>query len=73
MRLSTFSALRHDLEHLTLTNLPFLRKSISVATSRLIIFTHLLPVVAGVALDVLGVQEVQIFSHTDTGRFLLCP
>jgi hypothetical protein len=30
---------------------PFLRKSVSVATSRLRIFTLLLPIVAGVALD----------------------
>ena len=47
--------------HYTLTSLLFLRKSVSVATSRLRIFTLLLPIVAGVALDVLGNQKVQLY------------
>ncbi len=51
----------------------FLRKSASVATSRLRIFTLLLPIVADLALDVLGNRKVQLFCHTSTGRFLLCP
>ncbi len=51
----------------------FLRKSVSVATSRLRICTLLLPIVAGVALDVLGNRKVQLFRHTNTGGFLLCP
>ncbi len=59
--------------HLTVTNLLFLRKSASVATSRLRIFTLLLPIVAGVALDVLGNWNVQLFCHTNNGRFILCP
>jgi hypothetical protein len=59
--------------HKTLTNLLFLRKSASVATWRLRIFTLLLPIVAGVALDVLGNRKVQLFRHTNTGGFLLCP
>jgi hypothetical protein len=59
--------------HKTLTNLLFLRKSASVATSRLRIFTLLLPIVAGVALDVLGNRKVQLFRHTNTGGFLLSP
>ncbi len=58
--------------HETLTNLLFLRKSASVATSRLRIFTLLLPFVVGVALDVLGNRKVQLFRHTNTGGFLLC-
>ncbi len=57
----------------TLTNLLFLRKSASVATSRLRIFTLFLPIVAVVALDVLGNRIVQLFRHTNTGGFLLCP
>jgi hypothetical protein len=51
----------------------FLRKLASVATSRLRIFTYLLPSVAGVALDVLGNREVQLFHHIKGRRFLLCP
>jgi hypothetical protein len=43
------------------------------ACSRLRIFTLLLPIVAGVALDVLGNRKVQLFRHTNTGGFLLCP
>jgi hypothetical protein len=43
-------------------------KPVSVATSLLRIFTHLLPIVAGVAsVDVLGKQEVQLFRPTNTG------
>ncbi len=57
----------------TLTNLLFLRKLASVATCRLRIFTLLVPIVMGVALDVLGNRKVQLFRHTNTGRFLLCP
>jgi hypothetical protein len=45
----------------------------SVATCRLRIFTLLLPIVVGVALDVLGNRKVQLFRHTNTGGFLLCP
>jgi hypothetical protein len=45
-------------------------KSASVATSRLRLFTLLLPIVAGVALDVLENRKVQLFRHTNTGRFL---
>jgi hypothetical protein len=37
----------------TLTNLPFLMKPVSAVTNRLRIFAHLLPTVAGMALDVL--------------------
>ncbi len=59
--------------HYTLTNLLFLRKSPSVATRQLRIIILLLPIVAGVALDVLGSQNVQLFCHTNTGGFLLCP
>ncbi len=55
------------------TNLLFLRMSASVATSRLRIFTLLLPIVAGVALDVLVNRKVQLFHHTNTGGFLLSP
>ncbi len=51
----------------------FLRKSASVATKRLRIFTHLLPIVVGVAVDVLGNRKVQLFHHNNTGEFLLCP
>jgi hypothetical protein len=58
---------------LTLTNLLFLRKSASVATSRLRIFTLLLPTVAGIALDVLGNRKVKLFRHTNTGGFLFGP
>ncbi len=50
--------------HKTLINLLFLRKSASVATCRLRIFTLLLPIVAGVALDVLGNRKVQLFRYT---------
>jgi hypothetical protein len=51
----------HD-PHKTLTNLLFLRKSASVATCRLRIFTLLLPIIAGVvALDVLGNRKEQLF------------
>jgi hypothetical protein len=58
--------------HNTLTNLPFFRKPVSVTNSRYRIFTHLLPIVGGVALDVLGNREVQLFRYTNIGRFLLC-
>jgi hypothetical protein len=51
------------------TSLIFLRKAVSVATCLFRIFTHVLTIVAGVALDVLGKQEVQLFCHTNTGRF----
>ncbi len=57
--------------HKTLTNLLFLRKLASVATSRLRIFTLLLTIVAGVTQDVLGNRKVQLFRHTNTGGFLL--
>jgi hypothetical protein len=53
--------------------MPFLRKLASVATNLLRIFTHILPIVVGTALDVLGNQEVKIFHHTNTGGFLVCP
>jgi hypothetical protein len=49
--------------HYTLNNLPFLRKTVSVVTSRLRIFIHFLPIVAGVVLDVLGNQSAAISSH----------
>jgi hypothetical protein len=48
-------------------------KLVNVATCRFRIFTHLLPIVAGLALDVLGDQEVQLFRHTNAGGFLFCP
>ncbi len=32
-----------------------------------------LPIVAGVALDILGNREVQLFHHTNIDGFLLCP
>jgi hypothetical protein len=32
-----------------------------------------LPIVAGLALDVLGNRKVQLFRHTNSGGFLLCP
>ncbi len=57
----------------TRTNLLFLRKSASVATSQLRMITLLLPIVAGVALDVLGDQKVQLFRHANTGGFSLFP
>jgi hypothetical protein len=41
--------------------------------SQLGIFTHLLQIIADVAPDVLGNREVQIFCHTNTGGFLICP
>jgi hypothetical protein len=50
----------------TLTNLPFLRKTVSVVTSRLRIFIHFSPIVAGVALDVLGNQSAAISSYVPT-------
>ncbi len=40
--------------------LTFLKKLVSFTISQLRIFTHLLPIVQGVALDVLGNQEVQL-------------
>jgi hypothetical protein len=51
----------------------FSRKLVNVAISRLRIFTNLLPIVVGVALDVVGNRNVQIFCHTNTGGFLLFP
>jgi hypothetical protein len=42
-------------------HLPFVRKLVSVATSQLRIFPHLLPFAECLALDVLGNQEVQLF------------
>jgi hypothetical protein len=54
-------------------NLLFLWNPVRVAISRLRIFTQLLLIVAGVAQDVLGNWEVQLFRHTYTGGFLLFP
>jgi hypothetical protein len=54
-------------------NLLFLRKLVSVAICRFIIFTYLLPIVAGVALVVLGNRAMQLFRGKNTGKFLLCP
>ncbi len=41
--------------------LTFSQESVSVATSRLRMFTHLLPIVAGVALDTSGNRKVHYF------------
>jgi hypothetical protein len=50
----------------------FLRKPANVATTRLKIFTLLVPTVAGVVLDTLGSRIVPLFHHITTGGFLFC-
>jgi hypothetical protein len=47
----------------------FPRKSASVATSWLRIFTLVLQIGAGIALNVLGNWKGQLFRHTNTGDF----